>query len=60
MIKKDWNYLHLLTNIATSYTEINEYDKAEKYYQLILKIEPNYLWVKNKLYPTFLKKRNNE
>lgn len=60
MINKDWNYLHLLTNIATSYTEINEYDKAEKYYQLILKIEPNYLWVKNKLYPTFLKKRNNE
>lgn len=60
MIKCDWNYLNLLVNIAESYTEMKEYDKADAYYQLILEVEPNFLWVKNELYPTFLKNRNNE
>lgn len=60
MRNNNWNYLHLLTNIATSYTEMEEFDKAEKYYQLILEVEPNFLWVKNELYPTFIKNRNNE
>ena len=60
MIKNDWNYLSLLTNIAEAYTQINEYDKADAYYKLIMEVEPNFLWVKNELYPTFIKKRNNE
>ena len=60
MIKNDWNYLSLLTNIAEAYTQIKEYDKADAYYKLIMEVEPNFLWVKNELYPTFIKKRNNE
>ena len=60
MVKHDWNYLNLLVNIAKSYTEMKEYDKADGYYQLILKVEPNFLAVKNELYPTFLKNKNNE
>ncbi len=60
MVKHDWNYLNLLVNMAESYTEMEEYDKADAYYQLILKVEPNFLWVKNELYPTFIKNRNNE
>ncbi len=60
MIKNDWNYLSLLTNIAEAYTQINEYDKADAYYKLIMEVEPNFLWVKNELYPTFIKKRKNE
>ena len=59
-LKNDWNYLSLLTNMAEAYAEIKEYDKAEQYYQYILKIEPNFLWVKEELYPNFLKKRDNE
>ena len=35
-IKYDWNYLSLLVNMAKSYTEMKEYDKADVYYQLIL------------------------
>ena len=59
-MRNDWNYLNLLTNLVESYIEIKEYDKAEEYFQLILKVEPNFLWVKNELYPTFIKNRNNE
>lgn len=59
-LKNNWNYLSLLTNMAESYTEVKDYDKAEKYYKHILEIEPNFLWVKNELYPNFLKKKNNE
>jgi len=29
---------------------------AKKYYEKILKIEPEFLWVKNELYPQLLKK----
>ena len=59
-LKMDWNYLSLLTNMAKAYTEIKEYEMAEQYYKHILKIEPNYLWVKNELYPNFIKKKNND
>ena len=59
-LKNDWNYLSLLSNMAQAYTEIKEYDKAEEYFKHILSIEPNFLWVKNELYPNFIKKRNDE
>ncbi len=59
-MKNDWNYLSLLTNMAEAYNEIKEYDKAEEYYKHILEVEPNFLWVKNELYPNFIKMRNNE
>lgn len=59
-IKNDWNYLSLLVNIAEAYNEIKEYDKAEEYYRRILEIEPDFKWVKNELYPNFIKKRNDE
>ncbi len=59
-LKQNWNYLSLLAMMAEAYTEIKEYDKAEEYYKQILTIEPNFLWVKNELYPNFIKKRDNE
>jgi len=55
-IKQDWNYLSLLTIIAQAYTELKFYKTAQSYYDKILKIEPNFLWVKNELYPELLKK----
>jgi tetratricopeptide (TPR) repeat protein len=59
-IHNDWNYLSLLTLMAQAYTETNNYDSAKAYYLKILKIEPNFLWVKNELYPQFLKTMNNK
>ncbi len=55
-IKEDWNYLSLLSMIAIAYTELNDYKNAKEYYNKILNIEPNFLWVKNELYPKLLKK----
>jgi len=55
-IISDWNYLSLLTIIANAYTETKKYTLAKEYYDKILKIEPEFLWVKNELYPVILKK----
>lgn len=58
---KDWNYLSLLITIAQAYTGIENYEKAKIYYQKVLKIEPNFDWVKNELLPKLNNKiRKNE
>lgn len=54
-IRQNWNYLDLLTKIAQSYVEIKNYPKAKTYFEKILQVEPRFLWVKNELYPNFLK-----
>jgi len=55
-IKNDWNYLSLLAMIGKANTELEKYETAKKCYEKILEIEPNFLWVKNELYPELLKK----
>jgi len=50
-IQNDWNYLSLLTLIAQVYIDLSEKEKAKKLYEEILKIEPEFLWVKNELFP---------
>jgi tetratricopeptide (TPR) repeat protein len=54
-IIQDWNYLSLLSMIAKTYTELKDFKQAKTYYEKILKIEPDFLWVKNELYPDLLK-----
>jgi tetratricopeptide (TPR) repeat protein len=58
-IHDNWNYLHLLTLIAQAYTKAEEYQAAERYYDLILKIEPEFQWIKDELYDDLLKKLND-
>lgn len=58
-VTENWNYLSLLTLIIQSYISTNNIDAAKAYFQKIFKVEPNYLWVKNELYPQFLKKTND-
>ena len=55
-INKNWNYLSLLTMIAQTYADLNDTGTSRKYYETILGLEPNFLWVKNELYPQLLKK----
>ncbi|MBN2275431.1 MAG: hypothetical protein JXR41_11295 [Bacteroidales bacterium] len=50
----NWNYLNLLTSIANSYIEARQPEKAKLYFEKILKIEPDYEWVKYNLYPQML------
>ncbi len=52
----DWNYLSLLTVIAQSYSYTGDLLSAKKYLELILRVEPEFLWVKNELYPQVLNK----
>ena len=56
-VKTDWNYLSLLPQIAKAYEELKDYKNAENYYRKILSVAPDFAWVKNELYPQFLKKR---
>lgn len=57
-IKGNWNYLSLLTMIAHAYEEMDNEKEAQKYYKKILRIEPNYKWIKEEIYPQFLKKNS--
>jgi len=56
MLKHDWNYLNLLNDIAKAYEELKDNQNAKLYYEKILTIEPQFLWVKNESYPKLLKK----
>lgn len=53
---KTWWYLNTLTQLALAAEKANNYTLASKTYKEILSIEPNFKWVKDELYPKFLKK----
>lgn len=52
--RESWCYLRLLTNIAMHYDAEGDAVAAASAYRKILEAEPDYLWVKNELYPDFL------
>lgn len=54
-LKQDWIYLNLITLIANTYQELNEWNNANAYYKLALKLAPDFKWVSKELYPKFLK-----
>ena len=56
LLKNNWNYLNLLGSIIMGYYELEQYENAKKYCIKALTIEPNFVWVKNELYPQVKKK----
>ena len=58
-IHQNWNYLHLLTLIAQAYSKADNYQAAKRYCDLILKIEPEFQWIKDELYDDILQKLND-
>lgn len=52
----DWNYLNLLTLIARTYTYVDDYEKSLQYLEKALRIEPDFKWVRDELYPETIKK----
>lgn len=58
--EKRWFYLLYLTSNAIACNSAQKYDEAIRIYQLILQIEPGYLWVKNELLPQSQKKQENQ
>ena len=53
---ENWNYMSLLVVIGQTYTYLKDYTSAQEVYDNILKIEPEFLYVKDDLYPKLLKK----
>ena len=53
---ENWNYLQLLVVLGQTYTYLNDYTNAEEVFKKILKMEPDFVYVRDELYPAFLKK----
>lgn len=48
---ENWNYINLLLLIAQSYTYLDDYNSSKNTLDKILKIAPDFVWVKDKMYP---------
>lgn len=55
-IRDDWNYLSLLVIIAQSYSYLEDYKSSVACMDEILRIAPDFAWIRNELYPEVLKK----
>ncbi len=55
-LTRTWWYLNANTQLALSAEKAGNIKLARDTYDYILKIAPNFQWVKNELYPQFLKK----
>jgi tetratricopeptide (TPR) repeat protein len=55
-----WQYLNLLTAIARGYEETGQDREAYRMYRKILEIEPRFAWVRDDLFPTFMKSYPNQ
>ncbi len=53
---QNWNYLNLLTTIAMGLDKTDKPHEAKKMYEKILKIEPDFKWVRDDLYPNLLRR----
>ncbi len=60
LTNSNWNYLSLLVTIAQAFEHFKQYETAKLYYEKCLKIEPNFKWVKNQLYPELTKKMSKK
>jgi len=58
--KQNWVYLNLLTMIAISYEKTGAMNEAKQAYEKILTIEPNIVWIKDDLYPKFMKRNTSK
>jgi tetratricopeptide (TPR) repeat protein len=58
-LTENWNYLSLLVIIGQSYSHLNDYASAKQVFENILRLEPDFLYVKNELYPGLIKKMEN-
>ena len=51
----NWLYMNALAWLAQSYDKAGNIEKAKETYQKILKLEPDFQWVADELYPEFRK-----
>lgn len=58
-IQQNWLYLNVLMMLGQSYDKTGNTTMAKSTYLKILRIEPEFTYVKEKLYPAFLKSLNS-
>jgi hypothetical protein len=56
---ENWNYMNLLIVIGQTYYYLNEINSAKSILEVILKLEPGFMYVRDELYPQLLKKMEN-
>jgi tetratricopeptide (TPR) repeat protein len=56
MISGNWMYLNVLTILGQSYEMTGHLQKAKTTYEKVLQIEPGFTYMRDELYPAFLKK----
>jgi len=56
LLRCNWHYLHALVWLAKSHESMEDLQMAKKTYEKLLKLEPDFQWVKRELYPELLKK----
>ena len=52
----NWHYLHALVWLAQSHDKLGDTAEAKKIYEKILRLEPEFQWVKKELYPDLIKR----
>jgi len=56
----NWMYLNVLTLVARGYDKTGQLKNAKIVYEKILRIEPEFKWVKSELYPALIAKMNGK
>lgn len=55
IVNNNWLYLHALICLADAYKSMEDYANVRKCYNKILKVEPDYTWVRDSLLPSLVK-----
>lgn len=58
LTKNNWMYLNVMTALGLAYEATEQIQKAKLCYEKILRIEPDFMWVGDELYPDMLKRYN--
>lgn len=60
MLKQNWMYLNVLIIQGQSYEKTDQLDTAKSVYEKALQFEPDMTWLRDELYPEFMKKYQAE
>ncbi len=58
VIKNNWMYLNIMTALGQAYEATDQIQNAKLCYEKILRVEPDFMWVGDELYPDMLKRNN--
>ncbi len=56
MIKHSWLYINVLMILGQSYEKTENYQMAKITYEKVLRIEPDFTYMREELYPALMKK----